>query len=94
MSAPCRVEPSGLGKAPFAMAGERLAARMARLSGSIEERLEAEEMIAMLEGEARLVCDGAEAYELRAGLGLLVPAGSSLRWDVPGEALVYRVRVK
>ncbi|HEY0297338.1 MAG TPA: cupin domain-containing protein [Bordetella sp.] len=93
MSVLCRVEQSGMGKAPFGIEGERLAARMERIRGTFDEAPGAEEMIAVLDGEARLVCDD-EDYALRAGLGLLVPAGMPLHWEVPGEAVVYRVKVK
>lgn len=74
----------------FALAGATLAAEVFRLDPAAPpETGTAEEMVALLEGEAVLVCGGTP-HALIAGDGVLIPAGMPRHWQ-EGAALVYRV---
>ena len=84
---------SGLGEEPFAAQGRDLAARMDWIMSEERSLDGPEEMIAVLEGALRLVCDG-ETFELSAGQGALISEGSARRLSPRGQALLYRVHRK
>lgn len=86
-----RISQSSLGSAPFAAEGADLACSMDWIMSEERSLSGPEEMIAVLEGSLRLVCDG-ETHELAAGMGALVAAGSARRLSPKGPVLLYRVR--
>ncbi|MFT4151723.1 MAG: cupin domain-containing protein [Paracoccaceae bacterium] len=89
----CTVEATGLGAGPFQSAGCDLDVAMTRDAADLPQT-GAEQMVALLEGRARLDCSG-ESHELSAGEGILIPAGLTCRWQVLEQpALFYRVAAR
>ena len=94
----CAIYDSGMaervaGTDPFRAGGAKLDIEMLRLDADLPETSGPEEMLAILDGQARLVCPE-ESHELTAGQGILIPAGTPHRLEVRGTALVYRVTAK
>ncbi|MAC79144.1 MAG: hypothetical protein CML66_13890 [Rhodobacteraceae bacterium] len=88
-----QISQSTLGTDPFATEGQELAGTMDWIMSEERSLSGPEEMIAVLEGALRLVCDG-ETHELETGQGALIAEGSVRRLSPRGPALVYRVRYK
>lgn len=86
----CRTEATGLGAQVFRDAGNELAILMTRDAANLPDRAGPEQVIALLEGRARLVCPD-ETHDLAAGDGILIPADTPCRWEVIEPALFYRV---
>lgn len=84
---------SRIGDEPFAADGSDLSVAMDWIMAEERSTDGPEEMLAVLEGALRLICDG-ETYDLKAGQGALIAAGSARRLSPSGSALVYRVRHK
>ncbi|MFB9947973.1 cupin domain-containing protein [Rhizobium puerariae] len=89
----CQVSQTGFARQPFHTEGRDLIVDMVRMAGESREPAGPEEVVAVLEGTARIDC-GDESFQLPAGSGLLIAAGLPRRWDIEGEALVYRVRTR
>ena len=89
----CATYDSGLGATPFQASGASLTVEMRRLATDLPETTGPEEMLAILEGNARIVCPD-ETHELKAGQGILIPASVPHRLEVQGSTLIYRVKAK
>lgn len=89
----CEVYESGWAAEKFYASGEELAVKMIHFIGTESNDDGPEEMIALLEGEIELNCDG-EKYSLAAGQGILIPAGVSRLLHTKKESLLYRVHKK
>ena len=89
----CTVQSTGFGTPGFQAAGNELKVTMTRSAGELPAAPGAEQMVALLEGRALLLC-GDERHELAAGEGILVPADLACEWQVIEPALFYRVARK
>jgi len=86
----CTVQSTGFGTPGFQAAGNELVVTMTRDAGELPAAPGAEQMVALLEGRALLVC-GDERHELAAGEGILVPANLACEWQATEPSLFYRV---
>lgn len=84
---------SATGFAAHQAEGNELSVTMTRNVADLPSAPGAEQMIALLEGRALLLC-GAERHELAEGEGILVPANLACDWQVLEPALFYRVARK
>lgn len=89
----CKTFDSGLGRASFVAHGTVLDVRLDRLTGSVAQPAGAEEMLAVLEGQVRVIHSD-ETHDLAAGEGLLIPAHLSFTVEPRGEVVLYRVRAR
>lgn len=88
-----RTEATGMGAAPFHSDGRDLQVTMTRQVADLPATPGPEQMVALIEGRARLTCPG-EVHDLAAGDGILIPAGLACDWQVLEPALFYRVAAR
>ncbi|MBK0329595.1 cupin domain-containing protein [Rhodobacteraceae bacterium F11138] len=89
----CETYQTNMAKTPFHVTGDELAVDMRWVTDPIEAHTAGEELVAVIEGNGRLTCDG-EVFDLSKGQGVLIPNSSLRSWNFETPALLYRVTLK